>query len=115
MNMEAMTDRAVETATDAAAEAYSVPDAQFVYTKESWADCAADLILGDDESCEELRKVVQRVLFWTNAVHGPTVDAGHAVIVGSALASSIQALGYLIATTAMKNGVTLENIGQVER
>jgi hypothetical protein len=112
MKMEAQVDRAAECATDAAHDAYSVPDAPFVYTKESWADCVGDIVTHPD-SDEDLRRAVQRVLFWTNAVHSHTVDAEHAMIVGGALNSSVHALGYLTATNAIKNGVTLENIGEV--
>lgn len=114
MNMEAMTDKAVESATDSAHDAYNVSgEPAWVYTKESWADCVGDIVT-HPESDEELRRAIQRVLFWTNAVRSPTVDTEHAMIVGGALASSFQTLGYLIAKTALKNGVTLENIGTVD-
>lgn len=106
MNMEAQTDRAVEAATDSAHDAYSVSgEPAWVYTKESWADCISDIVT-DPENDEELRKLIQCVLFW--------MARGYSLAAGSWPDKHVRAIGELIIKNAIKNGVTLANIGKVE-
>lgn len=114
----------MEAATDAAQEAYSVNgEPEWVYTKESWADCVADIVTHPD-SDEELRQIIRSALFWIDKVKCPIIYDGNALIVDDVsaqallvegmVAQSYHGIGELIIRNALKNGVTLENIGDVK-
>jgi hypothetical protein len=115
MNMEQQVDRAVESATDQAAESYS-NGGEFVYNKESWADCCADLILGDDDSIERTRYDIARALDWIQmSAAASTYSNGDGFIIrADSLMQFAQSIGKRVIQNAIKNGVTLANIGKVD-
>lgn len=114
MNMEQQIDRAVESATNAAAEAYSVSgEAPFIYDKESWADCIADIIT-DPENDERMRYDLWRALNWMDmAGNYPSRDPESITLRASQITNFAQSIGMRVILNAIKNGVTLENIGSV--
>jgi hypothetical protein len=114
MNMESQTDRAVEAATDQAADAYS-NGGEFVYNKESWADCCADLILGDDDSIERTRYDIARALDWIEmSALFSRQDAESIIRRADSIMHFAQSIGKRVIENAIKNGVTLANIGKVD-
>jgi hypothetical protein len=114
MNMEAQVNHAVELATDAAAEAYSVADKpNFIHTKESWADCLADLIT-DPENDEGFRRDIEYALYWLDAMNTGHYDKQRAIGHATEFSKAAKNIGIRVIQNAIKNGITLETIGKVE-
>lgn len=114
MNMEAMTDRAVESATDQAHDAYSVTgESPFIYDKESWADCIADIIT-DPANDELQRHDLRRALDWISATKEGAGSDLSVLIHAERITCWATEIGFRVIKNAIKNGVTLENIGKVD-
>lgn len=103
----------MEAATDAAQEAYSVSEEpEWVYTKESWADCLSDIIT-DPKNDEDFRRYISRSLPWVNSGMMP-VSTTNVLCISTCLTMHLANIGALVLENAIKNGVTLENIGDVK-
>lgn len=113
MNMEAQTDRAVELATDAAAEAYSVLDKPFVYDAASWELDCGDMVTGMDNA--ELRSVIRDGLFWLDSMERRKSNSMTDTLNRTTgLARVQERLFEIIMENVKSGGVTLENIGELK-
>lgn len=112
--LEQQVDSAVEFARAQDVDAIGF-GADHVYDSETWhLDCGDFLVADSEYENNLLRKHLANMLFWVDAMeHVNAIGLAGSQMRAVALCENAQRVGFAILENAMKNGLTLKNVGVV--
>lgn len=82
-----------------------------VYDRDSWhRDCAEYMVSSDPAENDKLRRLLSTMLWWLQ--REPCADLAHTLFRANCISDIGAKIGQHIIETSIKNGLTLENLGE---